>query len=169
MALPRKLKNFMLFNSGLAYQGEVPELVLPKLTRKTEDYRGGGMNGPVKSDMGMEALEMDWTAAGYLVDVLKQWGAIRHDGVMLRFAGALQADDAEAVIPIEVVVRGRHTEVDFGTAKAGEKTEIKIKTAISYYKLTVEGATVIEIDFVNMVEIVDGNDLMEAVRAAIGL
>lgn len=169
MALPRKLKNFMLFNEGNAYRGEVPELVLPKLTRKTEDYRGGGMNGPVKSDLGMEALEMDWTAAGYLVDVLKQWGELRHDGVMLRFAGALQADDDEAVIPVEVVVRGRHTEIDFGTAKAGEKTEKKVKTAISYYKLSIEGAAVIELDFVNMVEVIDGTDLMASTRAAIGL
>lgn len=169
MALPRKLKNFMLFNDGNAYQGEVPELVPPKLTRKMEDYRGGGMGGPVKSDMGMEAITLEWTAAGYLVDTLNQWGALKHDAVMLRFAGALQADDDEKVIPVEIVARGRHSEIDFGTAKAGEKTEKKIKTEISYYKLSIEGAVVIEIDLVNMKEMVNGVDLMEGVRSALGI
>lgn len=169
MALPRKLKNFMLFNDGLAYLGEVPEVTLPKLTRKTDDYRAGGMNGSIKADFGLEGLEMEWTAAGYLVDVLKQFGAIAHDAVALRFAGALQSDDSEEVVAIEVLARGRHTEIDFGTAKAGEATEKKIKTALSYYKLTVDGEDLVEIDLVNMVEVIGGVDRMAAVRSALGV
>ncbi|MFL7985020.1 phage major tail tube protein, partial [Xanthomonas vasicola] len=37
-----------------------------------------------------------------------------------------------------------------------------------YYKLTINGATVIEIDLVNMTEIVNGVDLLAAQRRAIG-
>ncbi len=70
MSLPRKLKNFVLFNDGNAYIGEVPEVTLPKLTRKMEDYRAGGMNGSVKLDMGMEGLAMEWTAAGFNMSAL---------------------------------------------------------------------------------------------------
>jgi uncharacterized protein len=169
MALPRKLKNFMLFNDGNAYLGEVPEVTLPKLTRKTDDYRAGGMNGPIKADQGLEGLELEWTAAGYVVDVLKQFGAIRHDAVALRFAGALQADDSEDVHAVEVVARGRHTEIDFGNAKAGEGTEMKIKSALSYYKLSIDGQAVVEIDLVHLVEVVGGVDRMAGVRAALGI
>lgn len=169
MSLPRKLKNFTLFNDGRAYLGEVPEVTLPKLTRKTEDYRAGGMNGPIKEDLGMEGLELQWTAAGYMRDLLGQWGAARHDQILLRFAGALQEATTGNVSALEIVVRGRHTEIDSGTAKAGELTEIKVTTACSYYKLSIDGITVIEIDFVNMVEIVNGTDLMSDIRAAIGL
>jgi P2 family phage contractile tail tube protein len=39
----------------------------------------------------------------------------------------------------------------------------------SYYKLSVNGQDVIEIDFVNMIEKVNGNDLFAALRNAIGL
>ena len=53
MSLPRKLKNMNLFNEGQSYLGEIKTVVLPKLTRKMEDYRGGGMNAPIKVDMGM--------------------------------------------------------------------------------------------------------------------
>ena len=45
MALPRKLKYLNLFNDGLSYMGVVQSVTLPKLTRKLENYRGGGMNG----------------------------------------------------------------------------------------------------------------------------
>lgn len=169
MALPRKLKNFILFNDGIRYMGEVPEVNLPKLSRKTEDYRGGGMNGPIKLDGGMEGMEMEWTAAGYLREVFAQFGTLKVDGVLLRFNGALQADDMERPQTLEVVVRGRHTEIDPGKAKAGDNTEVKIKTALSYYKLTLDGELLVEIDFVNMIENIGGVDRLAEVRAALSI
>lgn len=169
MGLPRKLKNFALFNDGIAYVGEVDEVTLPKLSRKMEDWRGGGMNGSVKADFGLEPITLEWKAGGILREPLEQFGALKHDKVLLRFAGALQADDSETVQSLEVVVRGRHSELDFGNAKAGDKTEFKVKTEASYYKLSIDGATVIEIDVVNMVEVVNGVDLLADVRAAIGI
>jgi P2 family phage contractile tail tube protein len=43
MGLPRTLQNLMLFNEGQSYVGEVKTVTLPTLTRKLEEYRGGGM------------------------------------------------------------------------------------------------------------------------------
>ncbi|ELN4703478.1 phage major tail tube protein, partial [Escherichia coli] len=40
---------------------------------------------------------------------------------------------------------------------------------LSYYKLTVDGDTIIEIDLLNMISIVDGDDLLADHRKAIGL
>jgi P2 family phage contractile tail tube protein len=169
MSLPRKLKNFLLFNDGEAYLGEVPECTPPKLSRKMEEYRAGGMSGPINLDMGMEALEMEWTAAGYMSSLFTQWGEPTHDGVLLRFAGAAQTDDTGEVTAIEVICRGRHKEIDSGNAKAGEKTEIKVKSAISYYKLSFNGQVQIEVDFVHMIEVVGGVDRLAQVRMALGL
>ena len=169
MALPRRLKNFLLYNEGLAYLGEVPELKLPALKRKMDDYRAGGMSGPIKTDMGMEGLDLEWTSAGFLPDVLGQFGAPKHDSVALRFAGSLQADDTDETNSIEVVMRGRHTEIDFGNAKAGEKTEIKVKTALSYYQLTMDGIVLVEIDMVNNVEMMGGIDISLNIRVALGI
>ena len=169
MGLPRKLKNFALFVDGENYMGEVPEVTLPTLTRKTEDWQAGGMAGPIKADMGMEGLELEWKAGGILRDVLTQWGAMKHDAVGLRFAAALQSDDSEEIQALEVVVRGRHTEIDQGKAKAGDKTEFTVKSALSYYKLSIDNEVLIEIDLVNMVEVVDGIDRLEGVRNALGV
>ena len=127
------------------------------------------MNAPVKADFGMEGMEAELTAAGYMKDLFTKWGALRHDAVLLRFAGALQSDDSEGVDALEVVMRGRISEIDPGSAKAGEGTELKYKFALSYYKLTINGETLIEIDVVNMVETVNGTDRLAEVRAALGV
>ena len=168
MAMPRKLKNMNLFNNGLTYMGQVGEVTLPKLTRKMEDWRGGGMNAPIKVDQGMEGIELETVCAGLMRDVFFQFGIARHDGVMLRFAGAYQRDDTGQVDAVEVVVRGRHEEIELGKAKAGDDTEFKFKTVASYYKLVVNGETLVEIDIPNFVEIVAGVDRLVQQRWAIG-
>ena len=168
MAMPRKLKNQNLFNDGVTYIGQVGEVTLPKLVRKFEDWRGGGMDAPIKVDLGQEGLEMETTCGGFMRDVFGQFAIARHNGVMLRYAGAYQRDDTGQVDAVEVVVRGRHEEIDGGTGKAGEDTEFSVKTACSYYKLSIAGATVIEIDVQNMVEIVNGVDRLAEQRRAIG-
>ncbi len=87
---------------------------------------------------------------------------------MLRFAGAYQRDDTGEVDAIEVVVRGRHQEIDQGKAKPGDDTEFKFKTVASYYKVSINGAVLVEIDIVNMIEIVNGVDRLADQRRAIG-
>ncbi|MDF7203360.1 phage major tail tube protein [Escherichia coli] len=70
---------------------------------------------------------------------------------------------------MEIVVRGRHTEIDFGNAKAGSKDPFKVKSSLSYYKLSVNGEDWIEIDHVNFIERVFGVDRLAEQRKAIGL
>lgn len=169
MGMPKKLKNFNLFGDGNSYQGEVDEVVLPKLTRKMEEWRGSGMRGPIKWENGMEAMTLEWTVGGLMRPVLQQWGVTTHNGLQLRFAGGYQAAGSDKVDAVEIIVRGCHSEIDMGAAKVGEDTSMKILTEVSYYKLSINGEDVIEIDFLGMVEKVNGNDSMQALRQAIGL
>jgi P2 family phage contractile tail tube protein len=169
MAMPRKLKNLNLFNDGESYLGQAVELTLPTLTRVMEDYRGGGMSGAVKVDFGQEPIEFEWKCGGLMRGVLRQYGATTHNAAQLRFAGAYQRDDTGEVDAVEIVVRGRHSEIGLGTAKAGEDTEFAVKTACSYYKLSINGVTEIEIDLVNMIERVGGVDRLAQQRRAIGI
>ncbi|HEJ3970073.1 phage major tail tube protein [Pseudomonas aeruginosa] len=171
MALPKKLKHLNLFNDGNSYIGVAKSVTLPKLGRKLESFRAAGMDGPVKVDLGHsdDGLQLEWTLGGWDLVVLRQFGAVRADGVQLRFAGSVQRDDSGAVSAVEIVTRGRHEEIDFGEASPGEETEHKITTTLTYYKLSVDGDTLIEIDLLNMIHIVDGEDLLAAHRKAIGI
>ncbi|WP_263144003.1 phage major tail tube protein [Pseudomonas sp. RIT-PI-AD] len=171
MAMPRKLKNMNIFNDGRSYQGVAKSVTLPPLGRKMEAFRGAGMNGPVKADLGMsdDGIALEWTCGGFDLATLRQWGAVKADGVLLRFAGAYQRDDTGEVDSVEIVVRGRHETIEPGDAAPGEDTEQKITTTCSYYKLTVNGRTEIEVDLLNFIEVVDGVDLLAEQRKAIGI
>lgn len=169
MALPRKLKNFNVFVDGVSHIGEATEITLPKLARKMEGYRGAGMSGEASVDQGIEALSVEHTYGGFMRQAFDQFGIARIDGVLLRFAGAYQRDDTGDVDAIEVVMRGRHKEIDGGNSKAGDDTTFKITSALTYYKLTINGEDVVEIDLVNMIEVINGEDRLAEHRRAIGL
>ena len=171
MGLPAKLKNFGIFNDAESYIGQAAEVTIPKLGRKLESFRGAGMNGPVKVDLGMsdDGIQFEFKIGGLDLLSIRQYANASVSGVQLRFAGAYQRDDTGEVDAVEIVARGRHEEIDLGTQKPGDDTEQTIKTAWTYYKLTVNGNVEIEIDILGMKEIVNGTDRLEAQRKACGL
>ncbi|WNJ80521.1 phage major tail tube protein [Cedecea neteri] len=171
MGLPRKLKHMNMFNDGNNWQGITESLTMPKYTRKFEKFRGGGMAGAVDIDMGLDdgALDTEYTIGGTESLVFKQIGKTTVDAIQTRFTGSIQRDDTGEVQAVELVTRGRIKEVDSGEWKTGESSTTKVSMTNSYAKLTINGEVVYEVDLVNMIEIVDGVDLMEAHRAALGL
>jgi len=171
MALPRKLKHLNMFNAGNNWQGLIESITLPKITRKFEKYRGGGMAGAVDIDMGLDdgALDTEFTCGGVEALLFKQMGTATVDGVQLRFTGTIQRDDTGEIQAVELVTRGRHKELDSGEWKTGESSTTKVSGTNSYAKLTINGEVLFEIDLVNMIHIVDGVDLMEEHRSGLGL
>ncbi|EGP47788.1 phage major tail tube protein [Achromobacter insuavis] len=171
MGLPTKLKNMNVYNDGTSYAGVATSVTLPKLTRKMEAFRAGGVAGAIKADFGLDddALKVEWTCGGNVKQVLQQYGAVDVAGVQLRFAQAYQRDDTNEVTAVEIIVRGRHSEIDRGESKVGDDTEVKIVTECVYYKESHDGQTVFEIDLVNMIHMVGEIDTMQAIRTAIGL
>lgn len=145
MAMPRKLKLMNVFMDGYSYMGVAKSMTLPKLTRKLENYRGAGMNGSAPVDLGLD------------------------DDAPIRFAGSYQRDDTGEVVAVEVSMRGRIKEIDTGEGKQGEDTEAKLSVACTYFKLSLDGKELVEIDTINMIERVNGTDRLEQHRRNIGL
>jgi P2 family phage contractile tail tube protein len=169
MALPRKIKNAILFQDGISLAGEVGTVTLPKLTRKVEEWMGGGMLGPIEIDLAQEKLELSFKAGGVHLEALSGYAADTHDAIMYRFVMATQRDDVGVTERVEAVIRGRVKEFDMGDSTVGELGETTLNIAGSYYKLTKNGITVIEVDMVNMRLTVNGKDRLAGVRAALGL
>ena len=170
MAMPRKLKNLNMFNDGNNYLGVVKSVTLPVLARKMEAYRGGGMNGPVKADLGFsdDGIQLEWKTGGLDLIALRQFGAVNASSVALRFTGTFQQDDTGEISSVEVVMRGRHETIDMGEAQPGEDTEHSITTTCTYYKLSVDNEALIEIDLLNFIENVNGVNMLEKQREALG-
>ncbi|GGZ31987.1 phage major tail tube protein [Asticcacaulis endophyticus] len=165
--LPAVLKNFNLFIDGQSFLGRIAEVTLPSLTAITEDYRGAGMQSPVSIDQGMEQQQLEWKPGGHLTAMYAQWGVPSLDGVQLRFAGGYQSDDTGEVRKVEIIVRGKHSEIAPGTAKAGEKGEPTVTTKLVYYRIEEDGRVLIENDVLGMKMIVGGVDRYAELRAAI--
>lgn len=159
MALPKTLRNFNLFVEGFSLAGMAEEITLPKLSRKMEEYRGAGMHGPIDLDMGLEKLELDFSLKEYNKEILKSFGVHDASGVGLRFVGAIQNDaDTAKAEAVEVTVRGRWKELDFGSVKTGEAATLKVTMPLTYIKYDCNGETLMEIDLIAGTEVIGGVD-----------
>lgn len=168
MGLPAKLKNFNFSIDGTSYLGETTEVTQPKLAMQIEDYRPGGMIAPVGVNMGLEKLELEFKMGGHEEEVIKLFGGTI-SGNAFRFNGAYQHDDDDSVDAVELVCRGRIVEIDEGSSKSGDDTEHSYKAALTYYKKTVNGVDIVEIDTLNQIYIVDGKDRLAEIRKAMGM
>lgn len=166
--IPRTLKHFNVFVDGTSYVGRVTEGSLPKLALKTEEYRAGGMDAPVELDMGMDKMECSFALAEYSADVLALFGVASLAPVSLVFRGGM-TDESGEVVAVAATIKGKMREMDPGSWKAGDKSEMKCTVACVYCKLDVGGRVVHEIDVVGMTRVIDGVDQLAAMRAAIGL
>ncbi|PKP92246.1 MAG: phage major tail tube protein [Alphaproteobacteria bacterium HGW-Alphaproteobacteria-16] len=167
MGLPRKNKNCNAFIDGGSYIGVVGEFTEPKLALTMEDWRGGGMPGPAKIDMGLEAMEAELVMGGHEVALFRKFGTSRVDGVRVRLVSAYQADDGSRAQAVEIFIGGRFSEIDPGKSKPGDNTEHKYKVPLSYYRRVVDGIDEIEIDMIAGVFIVDGVDRYAEIMAII--
>jgi P2 family phage contractile tail tube protein len=87
---------------------------------------------------------------------------------MVRFMGSYQRDDTGETTAVEIVQRGRIINDDQGEQKGGESNQMTTSFANTYYKLTVNGEVLREVDLVAGIDIVDGEDRMEKHRQNIG-
>ncbi|WP_027390862.1 phage major tail tube protein [Chrysiogenes arsenatis] len=162
------LRNFSLFIDGRGYAGNVDELTPPKLTMKTEEFRGGGMDAPVDIEFGMEKLECEFTLSKYDKDVLKQFGLAPGTTTPLTMRGSVESEDGDKQ-PVVINLVGKVREIDQGNWKAGEKATLKVMVSVRAYKYTHSGEVIHDIDILAMRRIIGGVDQMAATRANIGL
>lgn len=166
--IPNVLKNFNLFVQGKGKAGIVDEVTPPKLTLKTEEHQAGGMDAPIDLALGMEKMTADFTLSSYDEDTLGLFGIVDGAYTPLNFKGALSGD-AGKITPLEISMRGLITELDMGTAKVGDKTQMKFAVSLRYYKLVLGGKVIHEIDVEGMKRIINGVDQLVAERLALGL
>ncbi|EPP4481360.1 phage major tail tube protein, partial [Salmonella enterica subsp. enterica serovar Montevideo] len=113
MAIPKKLRLFTMFVDGDNYIGKIHSVTLPKITRKTEDYQGGGMLGSAAVDLGLDsgALDASMVVGGMVEELILKWGG-DIDELRTRFVGEIYSGGTSSLLEVEM--RGRITEVDQG-------------------------------------------------------
>lgn len=161
-------KNLNLFVDGRGYAGQVMEFTPPALALQVEDFRAGGMDAPIEVELGMEKLEASFVLSAYDRNTLGLWGIAPGREVQFTLREALESYDG-TVKAVVHNLRGKLRKIDPGSSKPGEIPTLTHEVAVTYYRQQHDGATVHEIDVINMVRIINGVDRLAAQRAALGL
>ncbi|UJA03497.1 phage major tail tube protein [Acinetobacter johnsonii] len=167
--LPRTLNNFNVFVDTHSWAGVAESVTIPKITKKTEDFRGAGMIGDVSLSMGYEKLEGEVVYAGFDVKQYRQLGVCGTSDLPVRFVGMYQRQDNCTSQIVEIYTRGQAIELDPGDSKNGEKTEIKMSYNYTYYRMEVDGVVEVELDFINGVERFGETDVAKNIKELLGL
>ncbi|WIY23794.1 phage major tail tube protein [Parasedimentitalea psychrophila] len=168
MAIRNILKNFNLFIDGRGFAGELGDYTPPSPSVAAEEYRAGGMDGPIDIDMGMEKMTTSYVLRNYSADVLALWGIVPGKLIQVTARGALESEDG-TVTPVVHNMRGKILQPDRGTWSPGQSASITINMTLEAFKETIGGVSVTEIDVINMVRIVGGVDRLAEQRAALGI
>ncbi|EYT17754.1 phage major tail tube protein [Acinetobacter sp. 1000160] len=167
--LPRTLKNFNVFVDTHSWAGVAESITIPKITKKTEDYRGAGMIGDVALAMGYEKLEGSVKYAGFDVKQYRQLGVCGTSDLPVRYVGVYERQDNCSTQAVEIYMRGQAIELDPGESKNGERTESETTYNYSYYRMEVDGVVQVELDFINGIERFGDSDVAQAIRELLGL
>ncbi|MFV1564431.1 MULTISPECIES: phage major tail tube protein [unclassified Phaeobacter] len=168
MAIRNILKNFNLFVDGRGFAGEIGDYTPASPSLAAEEYRAGGMDGPIDIDMGIEKMITSFVLRNYSADVLSLWGIAPGVLIPVTARGALESEDG-TVTPVIHNMRGKIIQPDRGTWSPGQTTSLTVNMTLEAFKETIGGQLITEIDIINMVRRTGGVDRLAQIRAALGI
>lgn len=164
MEYPRTIKNFNGFIDGVGYAGRATDAKLPELKLMTAAHRGGGMDGSVAQDVGMEALTAEITLADWPPELIKKFGT-RQRMVLRPVATGEDDFSANAII---ATLGGKFTVVNFADLKPGSDVPLKLTLEVDYFRMQHDGDELFEIDIKAAKRVIGGVDQLAEQRRAMG-
>lgn len=165
MQNPDTLKGWTAFIDGYGQAGVCGGGKLPVIKFKTEEHKDGGMDAPEDLALSLEKLEWELTLNKLSPIAMKQVG--RTD-VPITLRGSME-DENGRVKYVVAQLRTPVHENDLGEWGDPKKTELKLKGTATYYRLTIGGEEIYEIDVRGLVRRIGGVDQLAQRRAALGL
>lgn len=169
--IPDKLTNFTAYRNGNEYLGVV-DVELPDLEMMTETLSGAGIAG-----------EMDLPNIGHFASMSTtiNWRVLeranfklaRLEVQQLDFRGSIQTFDSGSGTfkhdPVKVTIRGLPKNTPLGSLGVGKSMDNSNELEVIYIKVLINNVTVVEIDKMNYICVIDGVDYLAKVRANLGL
>lgn len=165
------LINYEVYEDGSRLLGTAT-IDLPEISYKTVTLSGAGVAGDIDfPSLGMtENMEctLHWrTINGDVTSLLDP----RAHNLTLR--GAMQNYDAgQGIIKVQAVkidIRALPTSGTMGKFEQASETDTETAFSLDYFKLSIDGAELVEIDKLNYIHKIGGTDRLADVRAAVGL
>lgn len=167
--IPEVLNNFKVYNGdGDEYLGITAEMSLAELSAITASISGAGLPGtydvPVVGHYDSISQEIPFRVLEKsAVSIMNTMKAVR-----LNIRGAIQCTDkgtgVSEMVGFRYVCGGRCTSFNPGTAQPGQPMNGSATINATYILIEVGGEKIVEIDKLNNVCRIDGEDLLDQVR-----
>jgi P2 family phage contractile tail tube protein len=158
------LRDCSIFADRVSKIGQASEITLPVPTEKVEELRNAGMVMPIDIPMGYEKAESSFKLTGFDPQVITLFGLAVGTEREFMVTGALAHEDG-TIINATAYIRGRLIKNDHGNWKTGEVGENEFSITLRYYRLEVDGNTLIEMTPFDVS--IGGVSQTSAIRAAL--
>lgn len=163
-----KINAYNVYRDSKKLVGLSDEVTLPDFEGLTETISGPGILGeidePLLGHFGASEIEVPFrTLNEEMFDLLAQGQAVN---LTLRMStqAIVESTMATDFMPSRVVIKGKSKGFTGGSAKQGQGTGSSVKVEIIYILVEVNNKKKFELDKLNFVYKVNGEDLLEKVR-----
>jgi P2 family phage contractile tail tube protein len=150
--------------------GRASEITLPEIAAATDEHAAIGMIGTLVLPTGLEALSVSMKWNGYYADRLAM-GANPFQAHKLQVRASIESYEAAGRVgeqPLVIMLIGRWTKAPLGTFAHQSQPELEDELACTYLKVTIGGEELVEIDVMENVWRVRGEDVLAGYRANLG-
>jgi P2 family phage contractile tail tube protein len=165
-----KLVQANVYVDGQNFMGRADEITLPALKETMIEHKGLGMHGKLKLPNGLEEMEAKFKWNSFYPEVHRAIGDPRR-AVLLQVRGNLETHSGLGVeneVAVVAEIGGRIQETAFGSLKQGDPAMPEMTMVVTYYKLTVDGEELLEIDVLENIRKHNGVDILATMRRNIG-
>ena len=168
MSVTYVLRKFICYVDGFGKLGEGENMKLPVMEVTTEDFRGGGMDTPIRIDLGTTPLVMEFKLTSFDPQVYTKWGLYPGQEMQYTVRGSLAHQEG---VPFAAIAgcRGNLHKVEADNFEPGRKIQHTFTVNLTYYKLTIGEQPIYEIDIINGRRLVNGVDQLRPDHIALGL
>jgi P2 family phage contractile tail tube protein len=160
------LQAFNSYIDGVGKLGSGERLQTPKLVKKAERMRGGGMLAERNHVMGYELFAFEAEYNSFDPQIIRHGGLFSKKSVPLSFTAALDGDE-DARHTASFTCAGQFIEVDNGDWRAGAKAMLRVRGSLDRLKLVIDGETIYDIDVPANKYVIGDVDEYAWIRAAL--
>lgn len=168
--IPEKIVNYNVYDENEKIIGVAGEVTLPNLEAMTETISGAGIAGeyesPTPGHFGSITIEIP-----FRIIYNESFRLMVPGGRTLVLRASQQSYDVAGgkieYRPLKVTLKTLPKGVDLGKISSGKMTETKNTLEVLYIKITENGETLLELDKLNFVYIVNGVDVLGPIRRQI--
>lgn len=166
--IPEKINEWKAYLSGNEMIGVGASLDLPEINMKTGTFSGAGIGGEIDSPTigQFESLEQEINFNMLYSSAVEMLNSTK--SMDITFRGAQQIYNKTGGYSfkgVRVVERGRVKKFKTGKLEKGEAMEASVTLELTYIMIEVDGQSVLEIDKLNGVYKVNGEDMLSEVRS----